>query len=150
MGDKLTNTGTKLYMSTALPATEDAAGYGALTWVEVKGVASVPRLGASATLVSQSDLADGIVRKAHGEVDYGGGSAQYRVITADAGQDALLAAFESKNTISFKILRSTGLIEYTQGIVMGAQTAEATSGAVYAASSDLQFSAKVIQDATGV
>lgn len=150
MPDKYTNIGSKIYFSASLPATEDVAGYAALTWTEVKGVASIPEIGGSASVVSQADLADGVVRKAHGEVDFGGGTVQYRLINADAGQGVLAAAYGSKNIISGKVLRSTGRIEYFQCIIMSNRTAEATTGNFYGVSSDMQVVSTVVYDDAGV
>lgn len=150
MPDKYTNIGTKLYLSADAPASEDSTGYGALSWTQVKGVATVPELGPSASLVSQADLEDGVVRKAQGEVDYGGGAVNYRVINSDAGQDLVKTAFDSQSIYSAKVERSTGLIEYCQVIIMGYRTAESSTGNFYSVSSDMQVTSKIIEDDTGV
>lgn len=150
MPDKYTNIGTKISLSEDLPTTEDAAGYGALTFTQVKGVATVPEIGPSSSVVSQADLEDGVVLKGHGEVDYGGGSVAYRVINGDAGQDMVKAAFDGQSVISAKITRSTGLIEYCKVIFMGYRTAESSTGNFYSVSSDMQVTSKIIEDATGV
>lgn len=150
MPDKLTNIGTTLAVSASLPATEDVAGYGALTYTLVNGVGSIPEFGPEYEVLTFTEVADGINRKAHGAVDFGGGSIAYRVIEADAGQGILKTAMDAQNTISVKITRASGLIEYFQGIVTSNRTSEASSGNVYTRSTAIQASTVIVQDATGV
>lgn len=150
MPDKLTNIGSTISVSASLPATEDVAGYAALTFTQVKGVGSIPEFGAMYASVTFSEVESGIVQKAHGEVDYGGGSIAYRVLESDAGQGILKTAMSGQNTVSVKIVRASGLIEYFQAIVMSNRTSEASSGNVYTRSADLQATSVIIEDAAGV
>ena len=150
MPDKLTNIGTTLSVSASLPATEDVAGYGALTFTEVTGVATVPEFGPEYEVVNHVDVKDGVTRKAHGGVDYGGGTVAYRVVEADSGQGILKTAIDGQDTISVKIERSSGLIEYFQGIVTSNRTSEASSGNTYTRSSAIQSTSAIVEDSSGV
>ena len=150
MPDKLTNIGTILSVSASLPATEDVAGYGALTFTEVTGVATVPELGAEYEVVRHVDVKDGITRKGHGAVDYGGGTVVYRVVESDAGQGILETAMDGKDTISFQVERPSGLLEYFQGIVTRNRTSEASSGNTYTVSSALDVTSLIVKDSSGV
>lgn len=150
MPDKLTNIGTILSVSASLPATEDVAGYGALSFTEVAGVASVPEFGAEYEVLTHVDVKDGVTRKAHGAVDFGGGTVMYRVVEADAGQGILTTAMDGQDTVSVKIERASGLIEYFQGIVTANRTSEASSGNTYTRSSAIQSTSTIVTDNSGV
>lgn len=150
MPDKLTNIGTRGYISASRPATEDVAGYSGLTWIEIKGISTWPGIGPSSEIVSQPDLEDGFTRKAHGAVDGGGGTVQCRIISADPGQLACIDAFENQTNVSFKTVRASGRIEYNYGIVTGAVTNEANSSSVYAMAVTIAVSSKTIYDDAAV
>ena len=140
-----TNIGTTINVVAALPATEDSAGYSALTYTEVTGVASIPETGPASAIVSQADLKDGTVRKAHGEVDFGGGTLQMREVAGDAGQGILKTAQSSQSTISCKIARANGKVEYFQAIVASYRKSEAGTGNFAGISVDLQITSKIVE-----
>lgn len=150
MPEKYTNIGTVLAVSAAAPATSDLAGYGALTYTEVTGVATVPEIGPSAAVVSQADLKDGVVLKGHGEIDFGGGTVQMRDLPNDAGQGILKTAQSAQAIISVKVTRSTGLIEYFRAIVMSYRRSEAGTGNFPGVAADLQIISAIVPDASGV
>lgn len=150
MSDKITNIGTKFSVVAGVPATENIAGYAALTWVKVAKVTSVPEMGGSASLLTQPILETGVVLKAHGEINYGGGTLLCSPSPLDPGQVVLTSAAANQTTLSFKVERPNGRIEYTQGIVMGAVTPEATSGATNAVNFDVQYSAQIVRDDASV
>lgn len=145
MTDTLTNIGSELYVSTSAPATEDQSGYEALTWIEVLGVASIGEIGASHSMLNHTDLKTGNVQKAHGDKNNGDPAIQYRVIEADAGQLALKSALDSLSELSFKFVRASGLSQYSQGLVSGAPTNEASSANVYAKSSTLALNKSIVE-----
>ena len=145
MSDTLTNIGTSLFVSTSAPATEDQAGYEALTWIEVLGVSSIGEVGASHNMLNHTDIKSGDVRKGHGEKNNGDPAVQYRAIEGDAGQQALKTALDTLSTISVKILRASGLTQYSQGLVSGATTNEASASSVYAKSSTLALNNSIVE-----
>lgn len=150
MPEKYTNIGTTLSVSTGVPATVDIAGYAALTYTEVTGVATVPEIGPSAAVVSQADLKDGVVLKGHGEIDFGGGTVQMRDLPTDTGQGMLKTAQSTQGIISVKVTRSTGLIEYFRAIVMSYRRSEAGTGNFPGIAADLQIISAIVPDATSV
>lgn len=150
MPEKYTNIGTVISVSTAVPATFDVAGYGALTYTEVTGVATVPEIGPSAAVVSQADLKDGVVLKGHGEIDFGGGTVQMRDKPTDAGQILMKAAQADQSILSVKVTRSTGLIEYFRAIVMSYRRSEASTGNFPGVAADLQIISAIVPDAASV
>lgn len=145
MTDTLTNIGTVVSVSAATPATFDQAGYELLTFTEVSGVASIGEVGPTYETLSHVDLKDGITQKAHGALNYGDPAIQYRVIEDDAGQGIINTALSSRSTISIKIERASGLVQYAQAIVTSAPTSESTSGAVYMRSSNLALTSSIVE-----
>lgn len=112
--------GTRLYVSTTLPTTYDQAGYEALTWTEVCEIAEIPEFGQNFSVVTFTSLKDGTVNKFHGENNAGSLSMPIAVDHADAGQDILRAAIDSKAEIAFRVAYSDGTtFRYTTGKVMG-------------------------------
>ena len=140
-----TNIGTTISVSASQPATENSTGYAALTYTEVTGVASIPEIGPASSIVSQADLKDGIVRKAHGEIDNGGGTLQMREVASDAGQGMLKTAQSGQTTISCKVARAGGTIEYFQAIVASYRKSEAGTGNFAGISVDLQITSPIIE-----
>ena len=145
MADTLTNIGTVVSASAAALATFDQAGYGALTWTEIGGVASVGATGPVYEVLNHVDLKDGVTQKAHGALNYGDPELQYRVIEADAGQGIIETALDARTTISIKILRASGVTEYMRAIVTSAPTSEATSSAVYMKSGSLGVTSAIVK-----
>lgn len=145
MTDTLTNIGTVVSVSAAAPATFDKAGYEALSFSEVTGVASIGEFGPSYEILNHVDLKDGITQKAHGALNYGDPALQYRVIEADAGQGIIETALTTRATISVKIERASGVVEYVQALVTSAPTSEASSSAIYMKSSNLALKSSIIE-----
>ena len=141
----LTNIGTVVSVSAALPATENDTGYGALSWSEVTGVSSLGELGASFEILNHVDLKDGVTRKAKGAKNNGDPALQYRVEEGDAGQGILITALDSPDPISIKVTRASGRIQYCQAIVAGAPDSEATAGAVNMRSTNLGVTSNIIE-----
>ena len=150
MPEKYTNIGTTISVSTGVPATANIAGYAALTYTEVLGVATIPEIGPSAAVVSQADLKDGVVLKGHGEIDFGGGTVQMRDLPTDTGQGMLKTAQSTQGILSVKVTRSTGLIEYFRAIVMSYRRSEAGTGNFPGIAADLQIISAIVPDTTSV
>jgi hypothetical protein len=127
-----------LSVSAAAPITFDAAGYVALTWVEVGEVSEVPEFGAVYSAVTFTPLKTGIVNKFHGELNYGSITIPLGYDSADAGQVILLAALASKDEISFRETRSDGSIRYIRGKVMSFPRGQSV-GSVNMASCNIEF-----------
>lgn len=101
-GDTFTELGTKLKLATGRPATHDQAGYGALSFTEIKGVISLPDRGDTSADTSEPTLADGRVEHFGGAKDGGVLDIPIKHIEGDAGQTALLAGAGTNGTFSFQ------------------------------------------------
>lgn len=122
--------GKTFYVAQALPATNDAAGFAALTWVQVKGVQTLPQLGVSHSTIDIPDLATGFTTKAKGAAAGVSTTATFRTVASDPGQaDVLEQCLDEAGPISVKIgvgsgtdsgdgpaLQTGDVVEYAQGI----------------------------------
>ena len=131
--------GATLYVSAALPATNDAAGFEALTWTEVGGVTQLPSFGFTYSLITADQLKSGITDKVKGMGVGKASTMACELVDADAGQ-AIIRTL-SRGTAgngSVKIGFGTGVdnalvtgdeVEYAQGIVHGYEAVDATGSA---------------------
>ena len=127
-----------LSVSAATPATFDADGYVALTWVDVGEASEVPEFGAAYSAVTFTPLKTGIVNKFHGELNYGSITIPLGYDPTDAGQIILIAALVSKDEISFRETRSDDTIRYIMGKVMSFPRGQSV-GSVNMASCNIEF-----------
>ncbi|MRV72571.1 hypothetical protein GJ700_12720 [Duganella sp. FT92W] len=116
-------------ISASLPATYDAAGYGAtaMTYTTIGSVESFMAYGSKRNINKFSPI-KGAVEKTKGAPDYGDGDLVVADIPADAGQIILAAAELSPNHYSMKITYSDGEVHYLDVIVAGWQMSSGKEG----------------------
>jgi hypothetical protein len=112
-----TNAGTMLYVSAALPTTNDETGFSALTWTQVKEVESIVPPSDAFSDVTFTSLEDNMTRHVKGVNDPTALTASLGYDSADAGQNILFTALSSKNAYSFKIAYDDDENRYCQGRV---------------------------------
>lgn len=128
-----TMSGSKLYVCATAQNTDlDAAGFAALTWVQVKGVGSHGETGTNTNIVSYDTWDTEFVQKAKGTSNAGDPEVELARISADAGQVILRTAGDhfNKNNYAFKIEKNdelpgvgeTPTIIYNRGLVAGPRT----------------------------
>jgi hypothetical protein len=106
------NIGKTLYVAEALPATNDAAGFAALTWVKVNGVQSIGGIGITHAGIDIDDLQTGFTRQVKGAGAGTDSSMTFRNIAADAGQLDVKGLAENKAGLgSIKIVKGSGTAE---------------------------------------
>ncbi|WP_109808417.1 hypothetical protein [Sphingosinithalassobacter portus] len=115
-----TSAGTTLAISASNPATEDAAGYAALTYTAIGGIEKLGTIGASFNKIEFKPL-KGPTQKHKGSVDYGSLQPSLAHDGSDAGQTLLrtAAANETSALYSFLATYPTGEKRYFQGRVFG-------------------------------
>jgi hypothetical protein len=125
-------TDTIYAVSATLPATYDAAGYGAtaMTYSTIGHVSKFVPYG-SKRAVNKFTPIRGAVEKSKGAPDYGEGDMEMADIPADSGQVILKAAEASQNHYSMKITYPDGEIHYLDVIVASWQTAQAQEGTFF-------------------
>lgn len=150
MADNLTiGLGTKIAVSSTLPATNDLAGYKAagMVYTVVGEVAEIPSFGAEHETVTFTALADGVTRKYHGSVNYGSMTLPMALDADDAGQIKLKTALSSKARVAFKITYADGSIDYFQGKVFSFRRSTAL-GEVNRAEANIEIETKIVEDTT--
>lgn len=110
--------GITFALSAGTPATNDAAGFAALTWTEVGDVLSFDPPAYQATQIDSMVLKTGIKEKYKGSTDYGDLALTYRIAAAgDAGQTLLATAFDSKALYRVRLQREDESAIYYTGRV---------------------------------
>lgn len=119
--------GKTVYIATAVPATNDAAGFEALAWTQIKGVQTLPQFGISHGMTDVADLQSGFTSGIKGAAQGVDTTAQFRTVASDTGQASAKTVAESQAGIcSMKIgdgsgtdnaLASGDPVEYAQGIL---------------------------------
>lgn len=95
--------GTILAVSIAAPATEDLAGFTALTYTPVAEVTDMGSLGKTFTKVTHNPVADRKTYKYKGSYDNGALALKLAKAISDAGQKILRDASDEDENLSFKI-----------------------------------------------
>lgn len=115
-----TGAGSSLAISAAAPATQDAAGYAALTHTEIGNVEKLGAFGASFAKVEFQPL-KGAKQKYKGSADYGSLQPSIAIDSTDAGQTLMQTAAddETQKLYSFRVTLSDGAKRYFQGRVFG-------------------------------
>lgn len=133
-----TMTGTTYSISANLPATYDAAGYGAtgITWTLVDRVISFTPYGADRDVQKIKPIAQP-VEKIKGQADYGDGDWVMSYMPADPGQVIVKAAEASSNHYSLKITYPDGEIHYLDVIVSSFKYPGAKEGEAFLATAKI-------------
>lgn len=118
--------GKTIYQASALPATNDTAGFEALTWVLVSGVQTLPQLGISHSMIDIHDLQTGFTTATKGAAQGVDTNAIFRKVANDTGQANVKTAADGQaGLMSVKIVDGTGVdnapvtgdpVEYAQGV----------------------------------
>ena len=134
--------GSIVSVSAAQPATEDQAGYEALTFTEIGEVTSIGESGGTAQISSFTPVKSGVVNKRKGSIDYGTMSLSIAKDASDAGQVLLKAGFDgaAKETIhSFKIEESvSGEVTYFMGLISSFTTARGDANTILSHNSNIE------------
>jgi hypothetical protein len=101
--------GKTLYVAQAVPATNNAAGFEALTWVRAKGVQVLPQLGITHSDIDVDDVGTGFTKGGKGAARGIESTMTFRMITGDAGQEDIREqAEDSQGYMSVKIVTGSG------------------------------------------
>lgn len=136
MSDTKSFIGLTLFVADELPATNNAAGFEALTWLKVNGLVTGPAFGVTHAAVEIPDLQTGFGRAVKGMGQGMESSLSCRYISGDAGQEKLKELAELGGGVaSIKIGWGTGAnqalvqddeVKYAQGFLHSYQENAAT------------------------
>ena len=141
-----TSAGTTIAISAALPATQDSAGYAALSYTGIGGVESIPAFGALSAVNSFQPL-NGPQEKHKGPVNYGSLQIPMALDKADAGQTLLRTAADPANNAqySFLVTFPNGDKRYFQGRVFGMQETPGSATNVLMMNSTVEINTKIVK-----
>lgn len=106
--------GKTIYISDAVPATNTAAGFEALTWTKVNGVQTLPQLGVSHNDIEVPDLQTGFTAGIKGAGTGNNSTMTFRDVPGDAGQAELRSLADAGGTGgngSIKIVKGSGVAQ---------------------------------------
>ncbi len=133
--------GTTIEIASGVPATIDAAGYAALTYVKAEGLVSVGSIGDSHASINVPDLETGRTGTKKGAVTGTATPVVFRDIlvagTRDQGQTNFKEAAKSRDEYSFKVTDPDGAIDYVSGVVMNHNRNERTDSSYAGFSVDI-------------
>lgn len=111
--------GSKLYVSASAPATDDAAGFTALTWTEVGSITSIGSVkGREYATSTLSTIGDSQDREKKGSFKLPNADFECAWIEDDAGQLIIETGSKDTNVYSFKVLKQNGDARYFTAQVM--------------------------------
>ena len=110
--------GTAVAIATGAPATQDKAGFEALTWVVINGIQEAPTFGTTHADIDVVDLGTGFTTGLKGAETGVADSLMFREVVSDAGQAAVLAAARARGEYSLRTIDPTTTVyTYASGIV---------------------------------
>ncbi|MGW8190160.1 hypothetical protein [Sphingomonas hankookensis] len=115
-----TGAGSSIAISVAAPATQDAAGYAALTYTEAGNCEKIGTIGATFAKTDFQPL-KGAKQKLKGSADYGSVQPGFACDDTDAGQTLFKTAAddETNKLYAFRVTYQSGEKRYFQGRVFG-------------------------------
>lgn len=117
----INSAGSGLSVCLTLPATDNAAGYAALTFIEVGEITGIDgEIGRVYDEIEVNNLKQRRKEKRKGPFSEGAPSITTNYAPGDAGQIAMATALEMDGNVSFEIELSDGTKKYAQGIVLSA------------------------------
>jgi len=119
--------GKTLWVALALPATNTASAFAALTWVQVKGVQTLPQFGISHNAIDVPDLQSGLTTGIKGAATGNDSTATFRIVASDTGQGHMKTLADAQSGVcSLRIVKGSGTdnapasgdpVEYAQGFL---------------------------------
>lgn len=111
--------GATLAISASLPATYDAAGYGAttITYTAIGEIENIGDHGVTATLTEFTPIDTSVVTKVKGSKNYGTMAVTLGAMPSNAGQDIVEAASESNAHYSLKLTYPDTSVHYMDVLV---------------------------------
>lgn len=112
MSDAFTSAGTTISVSATAPATYDQAGFEALSFTEIGEVTDMGEFGKTYNVVTHNPIGNRQTVKRKGSYNNGTVSLQMARVPSDAGQALLVAAVDSDNSYSFKVVLQDTTVLY--------------------------------------
>lgn len=142
----ITPAGSTIGFSATLPATDDQAGYEALTFTQLDLPTSLGTVGATDNIVNYTALFDAIVQKNQGSRDYGTQEVPMAYSTeSNAAVELLETAWEARNSVAVELTLPDGAIRYYTVKCDGIREEIGEADSVLGANTTLHITTKVIK-----
>lgn len=139
-----TTSGTQIFISNTLPAAQDAAGYEALTWIEVGEVTDIAEFGRTYEEIITNYLNQRRVAKHKGNYDEGSPAITVTRNTGDDGQQACQVALASDDNSAFKILHQNADVDFFEAKVLSYTQEIGAANKTYNASVQLSIDSDIV------
>ena len=142
-----TSLGITIAVTASAPATEDEAGYEALTYTNIGEVVNIGEIGPSAAVVNHDALDKGYTQKFKGQINYGAMPLQLDRDISDAGQVILKAGADGANKYTvhtWRVTHPAGLVQYFRGMVFSYTTNIGGANTVVGANATVELNTPVL------
>ena len=139
-----TSAGTTIAISAVLPATDDAAGYAALTWAAIGEVTDLGEFGREYATVTHNPVASRRTIKRKGSYNDGTMVLQLALDRDDAGQILVKTALASDANKAFRITYQDGSKDYFSAMVMSFKTNVGSVDQILSGSINLEINTDII------
>lgn len=151
MSQEQTSAGTIFSVSIAQPATEDVAGYEALTWVALGTTTSLGEIGPEYQVTTYDIHGNRVTQKLKGQVNMGSQAVELvRVLNNPAQiimKNAVTIDSATEDSIhSFKLEYKDGDIQYYQGLPISYRSSIGGPDDMISAAAAIELTSKIIED----
>jgi len=140
-----TSAGTTIGISSTLPATYDASGYGALSYSAVGEVTDLGEFGREYALVTHSPLGARRTVKRKGSYNDGQVAMTVARVPTDTGQADIITALDSDDPVAFEIVLQDGTTLYFAGVVMSYTTNVGSVDQITSASVMIEITTDIVE-----
>ena len=140
-----TSAGTTIGISSTLPATYDASGYGALSYNAVGEVTDLGEFGREYSVVTHNPLGARRTVKRKGSYNDGQVSMTVARVPSDAGQADIITALDSDDPVAFEIVLQDGTTLYFAGVVMSYTTNVGSVDQITSASVMIEITTDIVE-----
>lgn len=139
--------GSTFKISATLPATYDAAGFGAVSYTAVAEITDMGSLGKDYTKITHNPVGDRKTYKFKGSYDSGNITLKLAKALADAGQALMLTASNSDADYSFQITLQDGRDMYFAGKVFSFVTNIGSVNQILGADVKVEITSDIVETA---
>ena len=140
-----TSAGTTIGVSASLPATNDASGFGALTFDLVGEVTDLGEFGREYSSVTHNPLGDRRTVKRKGSYNDGNISMTVARMPGDTGQTTLQTGLDDDASYSFAVTLQDGTILYFEAQIMSYTTNVGSVDQITTASVSLEITNDIVE-----
>lgn len=140
-----TTAGTTFGVSLTLPATQDEAGYSALTFNLVGEITNIDEYGRVYALVTSNPLAERRTQKYKGSYDEGSFSITFNKLDSDAGQDDMNTSKGQDANAAIEITHQDGSKDYFEVKVMSFTKAVGDADSMLEGSAQLEIDSDIVE-----